>query len=314
VEEENMKCSDFLKGLMLAFNLYMDEPEDGVLKIRTMRRYYNEDGNFEDWTDKVDYSKPFEIIPASTIEGREYLFKFKDAEDSENRKYLARNGVGYGNRIYDVPSTFESGQRVFELPFAQSVPVKLRTNAFGDETNIIAPRIIEGDVNLGTAKPIKSTPRVYFYNGVQPLPGDEKFRIALIDESVGGTTFLDWDGYACINHQNDLTEPTFDWNYAQPFDFWEGWQQSTNNNLWSYIGAHVHDMTARSSAIIRCAATLTSSDIYQNNFGRLKMIDGVLYRLNEIKDWDNTQYRSTQIELLKAINSGDIFGNILEEL
>ena len=42
------------------------------------------------------------------------------------------------------------------------------------------------------------------------------------------------------------------------------------------------------------------------------MIDGVLYRLNEIKDWDENNYSSAKVELLKVVpavapNQGGIF-------
>jgi hypothetical protein len=46
---------------------------------------------------------------------------------------------------------------------------------------------------------------------------------------------------------------------------------------------------------------LKSKDIYSLDFSTLKKIDGVLYRLNFVKDFDSDAFESTEVELLKYL-------------
>jgi hypothetical protein len=46
---------------------------------------------------------------------------------------------------------------------------------------------------------------------------------------------------------------------------------------------------------------LTYKDINELDFAKLKMIDGVLYRLNTIKDFDSDAYGTTEVELIKFL-------------
>jgi hypothetical protein len=46
---------------------------------------------------------------------------------------------------------------------------------------------------------------------------------------------------------------------------------------------------------------LDYKDIHDLDFAKLKMIDGILYRLNAVKDFDSDAYGTTQVELLKYL-------------
>ena len=290
----SMKCGQFFKGIVTAFNLYVDDPDvaAGTMRLEPLIDYYLPNSQAIDWTDKVDRNKRFEILPASTIEGQTYWFKFKDADDLENTLYFQRWGIGYGNRQYEVPNTFVTGDRIFELPFEQSVPVAL------GGTSMIAPRIVNED-----GEPYSGAPRIYCYNGLVTLTAPDELTVTkistpLVDPIVQST-------YPNVNHQDSLTAPTFDFNWSPPRDFWEGWTGGlTNNNLWTYHSQFIFELTQSASAIVRCYVMLDPNDIYLLNFARLVKINNTLFRLNEVKDWDDSQYSSTQIELLKVITDG----------
>ena len=307
----DMKCSDLIQGTILAFNLYVDDPDviDQTIRMEPLEDYYQEDSEAIDWTDKVDYSKRFEILPASTIQGKTYAFKFKEDGDYDNTRYRGSWGIGYGDREYLVPSTFLTGEKEFQLPFACSVPVRLRSVDTSDVTSIIAPRMIEGSPVLGDAEPYKGSPRLYVYNGLVDLPDDpqEYFRLTNVSDPNTGGNFEDFTYYPNINHQNSLTAPTFDLMWASARDYWETFNGViSNNNLWFYHGKFIRELTQSASALVRCYIRLSESDIYSLDFGRLIKVGGVLYRLNEIKDWDPNVYQSAQVELLKVIELSNV--------
>jgi hypothetical protein len=308
----DMRCADFLKGIILAFNLYVDDPDMGnnTIAMEPLDDYYQEDVEAIDWTDKVDYSKRFEILPASTIEGKTYAFKFKEDKDYDNERYRSQWGMSYGDREYIVPSTYVDGTKKFQLPFACSVPVRLRTVDDSDVTSIIAPRIIDGNPDVGDIEPFKGAARLYCYNGLVELPDEptqEYFRLTnVIDPNVGGN-YEDFPYYPNINHQNSLTAPTYDLMWASARDYWETFNGViSNNNLWVYHSKFIRELTQSASAIVRCYVRLSEADIYALDFGRLIKINGVLYRLNEIKDWDPNAWQSAQVELLKVLELSNI--------
>jgi hypothetical protein len=308
-----MKCSDFFKGIITMFNLYVSDPDlDGVVKIEPLDEYFSPTSEFDDWTDKVDYSKPFKIRPAATVEGKLYRYKFQNQEDYFNKQYLDQFGERYGDKNIEVPSPFNVGERVFELPFGQSVPV-----ALGDDTppaadyqpNLVVPAIFDIDVETGLKKPYKGKPRIYFYSGLRPL---DSYIGGWFLASANNSNEQEYFSYPCANHFDDLDVPTIDLNFQLPRLLYWTWIAITGRNLWAYHGKFFEELTSNSSAIVECYVRLLGADIFQMDFGRLKMIDGVLYRLNEIKDWDENNYSSAKVELLKVVpavapNQGGIF-------
>jgi hypothetical protein len=296
-----MKCSEFFKGIIQAFNLYVSDPDiNGVVKIEPLDNYFKPTNQFDDWTDKVDYAKPFRIKPASTIEGKTYLYRFQEENDHFHKLYLDQFGERYGDLSRDVPSPFNVGDRTFQLPFGQAIPV-----ALGDDTpsapdyqpNMVVPAIFTLDAS-GQKKPYKGKPKIYFYSGLRAL-----------DSGIGGWFLSDANNenedeyfrYPVANHFDDIDNPTIDFNFKLPLLLYWTWIAISGRNLWRYHGRFFEELTSKSSAIVECYVRLMAADIFLMDFGKLKMIKGVLYRLNEIKDWDDTSYASAKVELLKVV-------------
>jgi hypothetical protein len=81
----DMKATDFLGGIIKAFNLYVSDPDiNGIVTIEPLNDYYQPTTVFDDWSNIIDYNKDFKIIPSSTIEGKNYLFEFADETDYDN--------------------------------------------------------------------------------------------------------------------------------------------------------------------------------------------------------------------------------------
>jgi hypothetical protein len=297
----NMKCSDFFKGIITAFNLYVSDPDVfGVVRIEPLDTYFKPFNEYDDWTDKVDYSKAFKIRPAATIEGKFYKYRFKEENDYFHKQYLDQFGERYGDLTQEVQSPFNVGERVFELPFGQAIPVALGNStppALDYQPNFVVPAIFDLDT-AGQKKPYKGKPKIYFYSGMRAL-----------DSDVGGWYLADANNanpdehfrYPCANHFDDIDNPTIDFNFKLPLLLYWNWIAIAGRNLWGFNGQFFEELTSKSSAIVECYIKLMSADIFNMDFGKLKMIKGVLYRLNEIKDWDDNSYASAKVELLKVV-------------
>jgi len=292
----DMKASDFLSAVILAFNLYMEDPNlSGVSIIEPLNDYYQPTSEFLDITDIVDHSKEIVIKPASTIDGKRYIFKWTQDNDYDNKEYYNSFNYGYGDHTYTVPSTFQTGERVYQLPFAQSIPQNFILP-------FIRPRIVSFDGNL--TKPFKGKPRVYVWNGLK----SGAWRL----EDSDHLDCSDLTTYPCVHHFDNFENPTFDLNWGLPLRLNYPNDLVTTANLYTiYHKKFLKEITGKDSKIVNLYCKLNSNHIFNLDFSKSIMWNAVLFRLNEIKDFDPNVTTSTQIELIRIIEaSNPITGQI----
>lgn len=291
----DMKASDFLAGVFTASNLYISDPDyTNTVKIEPLNDFYKPTTSFIDISHLVDYSKPINIIPSSSIEGKFYKFNWLEDNDYENKSYRDTFGLGYGNHTFVVPSTFQKGDKVYQLPFAQSIPTD-KTYPF------IRPSIISYDVNTNVVKPYKGKPRVYIWNGLK----SGSWRLTDTD----GILNNDLSTYPCVHHFDNYENPTFDLNFGLPLKLEYNATYVTTDNLFNrHHKKFIKEITGRDSKIVRLFIRINSAFIQDLDFSNNIMWDGVLYRLNEIKDWDENITESTQIELIRIISASNKAG------
>ena len=129
----DLKCSEFVKGIINMFNLYVSEPnEDGVIKIEPLQNYYEGE---ENWTDLLDHSKAINIKPSVNDSAKKYSFKFAEDKDFFNQDYFDKTGERYGDYTFESENEYSSNEINYQLPFAQTVPVEI-------EPNYVLPKIV----------------------------------------------------------------------------------------------------------------------------------------------------------------------------
>lgn len=284
----DIKAADFMTGIITAYNLYMSDPDiDGICTIEPLTQFYRPTNEFDDWTQLVDHSQPETIKPASTIEGKRYNFKWAEDNDYDNKRYRDKFGIGYGDFTYQVPSTWQKGDRDYVLPFAQTIPT--------DQLSpLIVPRIISVDETTQIVKPYKGKPRLYLWNGLKT----GKWRLT----NVVPTSFEDLSTFPAVHHFDNYQAPTFDLNWGLPQELQYSTSVVTNKNWWSqFHEIFIKEITGKDSKLVNLFVRLNSNMIANLDFSKLKMINGVLFRLNEIKDYDSNVSESTEVELLKII-------------
>ena len=119
----------------------------------------------------------------------------------------------------------------------------------------------------------------------------------------GGTTLGSGTAYGYAGHLDDPSTPTFDLCFAPPKELNIDVSTYTANNLFNnYWSAYMAEITDKDSRLLSCTMKLAFKDVYKLDFARLIWIDGVLYRLNKINDFNATNEDVCSVELLKIIN------------
>ena len=286
----DIKCSEFLTGIMNMFYLYVSDPISNVITIGTLQDFYQDETLAEDWTDKIDHNKDIKIQSNAFVEGSNYVFRYNDEKDYYNTQYKNITGQSYGR--YDLHvDTWQTGDREWVLPFSQYVPIKIENS----ELRII--KVIES--TNGVDKPYKGKGMIMYYNGVRR--GD--MYIANNNDTTKDLKYT----YPFIHHfrfknENSYITPEFDIHFSSRSYTFDGIQAYPSINLFTkYHEKFVNELTSIDSKLVNLYMHLKSKDIYSLDFSTLKKIDGVLYRLNLIKDFDSDAFESTEVELLKYL-------------
>ena len=107
--------------------------------------------------------------------------------------------------------------------------------------------------------------------------------------------------YPYVGHLNDIDTPTFDLNFGVPDVVFYSGGAYTANNLYAYHETFIKEIVSRYGKLVTLSVMLNSSIINQLDFKNLILIDGVVYRLQKITDFDPGKEQATQIELIRIL-------------
>ena len=285
----DLKCSDFVKGIINMFNLYVSEPnEDGVIKIEPLQNYY--DGE-ENWTDLLDHSKAINIKPSVNDSAKKYNFKFAEDKDFFNQDYFEKTGERYGDYTFESENEYSSNEINYQLPFAQTVPVEI-------QPNYVLPKIVSIKVDSNgndVVEPFKGKPRIFFNNGLKFFRGGWAVRGA-----SGNTSY---SSYPQAHHSfGNIKNSIFDLNFVTPKFVQYQFSHYRNNNLFTkYNRVSILEQTSIDGKILTAYFNLNDNTL--GDFSSLVNINGVLYRKNLISDYDANGYETTKVELYKVLET-----------
>jgi hypothetical protein len=112
--------------------------------------------------------------------------------------------------------------------------------------------------------------------------------------------------YPYVGHLDDIDTPSFDLNFGVPEVVYYPATTYTNNNLLQYHDTFIQELVSRYGKLLTCYAKIDTKIINTLDFRNLININGVVYRLQKISDYDSTKERTTQIELLRLIQGEGI--------
>ena len=285
----DLKCSDFVKGIINMFNLYVSEPnEDGVIKIEPLQNYYEGE---ENWTDLLDHSKAINIKPSVNDSAKKYNFKFAEDKDFFNQDYFDKTGERYGDYTFESENEYSSNEINYQLPFAQTVPVEI-------QPNYVLPKIVTIKVDSNgndVVEPFKGKPRIFFNNGLKFFRGGWAVRGA-----SGNTSY---SSYPQAHHSfGNIKNSIFDLNFVTPKFVQYQFSHYRNNNLFTkYNRVSILEQTSIDGKILTAYFNLNDNTL--GDFSSLVNINGVLYRKNLITDYDANGYETTKVELYKVLET-----------
>jgi hypothetical protein len=298
----DMTCDQFLKGIITAFNLYVkpSTADPTILEIEPLSDFYNASGDAIDWTYKLDRSKDITIEPTINFSSKNYKFNFEQDDDYWNTRYLDDVQEQYGSFLIESQSQFATSDTQFKLPFSQKLLVRIPEDSPSSFTDLVVPRSFQVKFNEDGTSLIekkKGKPFIVQLGGLRTGAWTHR------DEN--GTDHIETD-YPYVGHLNSLDSPTFDFNFGVPdFVFWSTSNYPTNN-LYLYHEKFIKELISRFGKQVTCSVMLRPSDINSLDFRNLIQIDGVVYRLLKISDYQSGKNTSTVVELIRIIEGEGI--------
>jgi hypothetical protein len=283
-----LKGAGFLKINDLGELLLHGEPGDptGLLLLS------DPSADSVDWSNKVDHSKEVTLKPMSELNARYFEFKYKEDDDYYNDKYQTKYNQTYADRREDSKYQFAEDSQNVEVIFSPSVLVprssddKICASIFSIENNVEVSK----DHNL----------RIMQYAYVEDVAN---YHIKNLYPSNSNLTSPALTVYGYAGHLDNPTQPTNDLNFAVPNEVYIKLltPYPSTNLFTAFWGDYIAEITSKDSKLLTCYLYLTVEDIFSLNFARLIYIDGALFRLNKIIDFNPAMPQTTKVELLRVI-------------
>ena len=302
-----MDAGAFFKGLVTMFNLYVkpnvDDPT--IMEIEPLNDFYNSSADAVNWTTKVDWSKDMSVIPTINYASKNYVFSWQMDEDYFNTKYRTDLGKEYGNFTISSTNQFAQGDTEYTVPFSQKLLAQIPYDDISF-TDLVVPRsfqIQQNEDGSSTMQQIKGKPFIVQLGGLRTG--------AWVHVDENGVSYNETD-YPYVGHLDSLDSPTFDLNWGVPdYVYWITAQYPTDN-LYFYHEKFIKELLSRYGKEVQLSVMLNSNDINTLDFRNLIMIDGVVFRLQAIKDYDSGKDESTKVELIRIIEGEGISGRVIE--
>ena len=292
---KNIFQRDFFISILKLFNLYVTE--DKFIEKRLIVKPYTDfyTGVIEDWSAKMDRQKQISIKPMSEINARYYNFKFKDDSDFYNDQYRKRYNEGYGDRIYDNGLEFAKDTEQVDIIFASTVLV-----GYTGEDKVYSTIL---KLNNNVEENVDSVIRIL---QCKKITGVDSWHIQSASGGGGGGSNLHTGtDYCYAGHFDDPDLPTNDINFGVPIElFFVLVSGAINVNQFNlYYSSYMAEITDKDSRLLTAFFKLTEQDIFNLDFATFKYIDGGLYRLSKVMDYDAGANELTKCELLRVINT-----------
>jgi len=284
---------DFFLSIVKMFNLYVYENKfnDKELVISPYVDFYpTTSATAEDWTNKVDRAKPISVKPMSEVNARYYNYKFKADNDFYGENYRKKYTEGYGDFIYDTEFDFVKETDTLELIFAASVLYQ----ATGQDK--VFPAIYKKSNSNNAEDRMDSIIRIM---QTKKITGVASWNIMNTTTNLASYT-----SYGYAGHLDDPINPTNDINFGAPKELqFNPNTYPTTNVFNAFHSPYLAEITSKDSKLLTCFGLLDIVDIFNLDFSKYVWIDGVLFRLNKVENFNPMEYNTTKLSFLKVIET-----------
>lgn len=285
---KNIRQIDFLTSIIKLFNLYVyeDKFDSRLIYFKPYIDFYSTDSTDSvDWTYKMNRDKAIKIRPMSELNAKLYYFKYKPDADYYGDLYRKRYNEGYGDYVFDSAYEFSEQSKSLELVFSATALVgitgedKLFSTIF-KQTNGLEENI-DSNIRILQSKKITGVSSWDILDGASVLSSETDY------------------GYA--GHLNDPDAPSDDLNFGALRELFfvlaTGNLSATQFNV--YWSSYMAEITDKDSKLLSGFFKLTTKDILDLDFSKKVFVDGNLFRLNAIKDYNVSEPNDCEIEIMK---------------
>lgn len=284
---------DFFLSIVKMFNLYVYENKfnDKELVISPYVDFYpTSSATALDWTDKVDRAKPLSIKPMSEINARYYNYKYKPDNDYYGENYRKKFTEGYGDFIYDTRFDFVKETDTLEVIFAASTLYQ----AVGQDK--VFPAIYKKSNTNNAEDRMDSIIRIMQVKKITSVNS--------WDIMNGATVLGSFTSYGYAGHLDDPINPQNDINFGAPKEIQFAPNTYPEVNIFNaYHSGYIAEITNKDSKLLTCFGLLDIIDIYNLDFSKYVYIDGTLFRLNKVENFNPMEYNTTKLSFLKVIET-----------
>ena len=285
---------DFFLSVCKMFNLYVyqDNLNDKQINVSPYIDFYSSAvTNSLDWSQKIDLGSSMSIKPMSQLNARYYAYKYTADSDFYNDNYLKKYGQTYGDNLYDSEFDYVKDTATTQIIFAPTV-ITLHTGQ--DKYH---PAIYKLSNNNTNEDPMDSVIRILI---AKKKTGVSSWKI----QNDAGGTLATLTSYGYAGHLDDPNTPTIDINFGVPKELqFPATTYPTDNLFNTYHLPYILEITDIESKLLSCKMYLNTLDIYNLDFSKYIWINGVLFRLNKVDGYNPMDYQTTQVNLLKVINT-----------
>lgn len=264
---------------------------NSLLKVNDQDFLLLSDGTIQylDWTYKIDRSKPMKLKPMSELNGRYFEFKYKNDTDYYNEQYQKKYSQAYGTRIEDSGFDFAKEKQTAEIIFAPTPLV-----GYSGEDKVFSTIF---KLNNSIEDPTEHVIRI--------LQAKKITNLTSYSVKNGATVLGTLTAYGYAGHLDDPYTPNADLNFSVPGElyFQLPTDYPTANLFNAYWSEYVAEITDKDSRLLSAFVYLKTKDIFSLDFSKLIWIDGALWRLNNIQDFNPMDTNTTKAEFLKVIET-----------
>jgi hypothetical protein len=281
-----VKQSEMLMSFVKMFNLYIEPSKDQPKVLRCVPRddFYN--GSNVDWTKKLDYSQPVEIIPMGDLDANPYVFSYKEGADESNKQYQEIYQSTYGSRTYKVDNDFVKTEKKIDIIFA---PTQIKNYDNGQKNFVLSYVEAQKDGDL----------RILYYAGIQ---NNVSWRFYAPFYGVGNFPYVVQRKLPLTIHYDNIDNPTFDILFGMPKELGvgAGYKYGNSNLVTNYYYRFISEITNKNSKIARAYFRITPSDWFNLRFNNLYFFEGQYWRLNKVSDYNPIDDGVFECEFLLA--------------
>ena len=261
------KQSEFFMGICNLFNLYIEQDYLSAKTLRIVPRddFYN--GDNRNWTNKLDYSQAYSIVPMGEVVGNPYVLTYKEGGDLENKRYQEIWGGTYGDRVIRVENDFIKQEKRIETCFVPTPMYRQNGRYYSwiqyENTNA-------------------SDLRLLYYGGLQSC---QVYFTRNVGESL---TQNSRSSYPLTLHIDSVTNMQFDLSYGMPYEVNvpAGFSYSNQNVGNVYWYRYLTEIADKNSKVFRGYFRISPGEWATLKFKDNYFFEGQYWRLLSVNDYN----------------------------